>query len=132
MPEKLKSLKLTAVRYPSPRLRKHGLRIGTVRRLPRGVRKKDLVAFDYFDIWLPMVAPSRKLLDGSRVNFTERYLRELRRTTDSRQAILLLAGLAKRYPISIGCYCEDEDLCHRKTLKWVIEAAGAGRWPPKK
>ncbi len=126
------ALKLTAVGYPSPRLKKHGLRIGTVRRLPRGVRKKDLVALDYFDVWLPMVAPSRKLLDGSRVNFTERYLRELRKTTDSRQAILLLAELAKRFPISIGCYCEDENQCHRKTLKRVIEAAAAGRWPQRK
>lgn len=132
MPGRLESLKLITVRYPSPRLKKHGLRIGTVRRLPRGVKKRDLVALDYFDIWLPMVAPSLKLLDGSRVNFTERYKRELRRSTDSRQAVLLLAELAKRFPISIGCYCADESECHRKTLKKVIEDAAAGRWPPKK
>jgi uncharacterized protein YeaO (DUF488 family) len=129
MASKRAHLKLTSIRFPSRRLKQHGLRMGTVRRLPRGVRKKDLVAKGYFDVWFPMVAPSRRLLDGSRANFTKRYLAELKRTTDSRQAIFLLAGLAKAFPISIGCYCQDEERCHRKTLKKVIEAAAAGRWP---
>src|SRR5436190_24157868 len=123
-------LMLRTAQFGSPRRRGEGLRIGTARRTPRGVPKKDWARRDFFDVWFPTVAPSARLLDGTRVNFTDRYLRERRASTEARQGVLVLAQLAKRTPITIGCYCEDESQCHRRTLKGVIELAAVGKWPP--
>lgn len=119
---------LRAVRLGSTRVSGEGLRIGTVRYLPRGVRKGDLARRDYFDVWLPILAPSRELLrglkDGSLAvsRFFARYRREMTET-DARQTILLLAALARRTPIAIGCYCEDESRCHRSVLIELIREA---------
>ena len=121
-------LHLRAVRLGSPRSRDEGLRIGTVRYLPRGVRKTDLAKRDYFDVWLPVLAPSRKLLQkfkaeaGTTDRFFAAYRREMQET-DARQTIELLAALARRTPIAIGCYCEDESHCHRSVLFELIRDA---------
>jgi len=110
------------------RKRGEGLRIGVVRYLPRGVKKQDYARLDYFDVWLPLLAPSKELLKWVHADpaerwptFVERYKREMLNHTDSRQAIQLLAKLAKQTRISIGCYCSDEEHCHRSILRKLIE-----------
>jgi len=124
-------LRLRTFQIGSPVKRGQGLRLGTTRYPPRGVRRERWQVDGYFDLWLPSVAPSRKLLarnlDAKR--FYEAYERELGKAVESRQIVQLLAETAKRTPISIGCYCQDERRCHRSRLKAVIEKAAAGRWP---
>jgi uncharacterized protein YeaO (DUF488 family) len=118
----------------SPRKRGEGLRIGTVRFPPRGVHKEDCARLDFFDVWFPVVAPSHSLMTWAKTHdiagdaaanraFHERYARELETNPAARQSILLLAALAQKTPISVGCFCEDENNCHRSTLKVVIEKA---------
>ena len=115
------------------RKRGEGLRVGVVRYLPRGVKKKDYARLDYFDVWLPLLAPSKELLKWVHVDpterwstFVERYTREMLNHTDSRQAIQLLAKLAQQTRISIGCYCSDEAHCHRSILRKLIKQAMKG------
>src|SRR4051812_23459823 len=130
MPTKLK---LRTFRIGQPAHRGEGLRIGTTRRPPRGVPKSRWQADGHFDVWLPTVAPSPALLrrfrklvidpESSLEPFFEAYEREMSRS-DARQTIALLAALAKRTPIAIGCYCADETRCHRSRLKKLIEEAG--------
>jgi uncharacterized protein YeaO (DUF488 family) len=118
----------------TPRKPGEGLRIGTVRFPPRGVRKEDYARLDFFDVWFPVVAPSRELLAwvkkhdiandaASKRTFQQRYARELESDPAARQSVLLLAALAQQTAISIGCFCEDESNCHRSILKTVIEEA---------
>jgi uncharacterized protein YeaO (DUF488 family) len=106
-----------------------GLRLGTVRYLPRGVKKRDYARFDYFDVWLPALAPSSKLLRWVKNKewnvrtqrvFFARYACEMQVNTDSRQAVQLVAMLGRRTPLSVGCYCSDERLCHRSILLKLI------------
>ena len=115
-------------RAGSPRQRGEGLRIGTVRFLPRGVSKKDYARKNYFDVWLPSLAPSRQLLSrflkaGMPVATFFRQYRTEMEGTEPRQVIRLLAEIAKRTPISICCYCEDERRCHRSVLIELIRKA---------
>jgi uncharacterized protein YeaO (DUF488 family) len=89
---------------------------------------------DYFDVWLPTLAPSRELLKWARSPtntrpfgaFAAKYRRELLGNPDARHALQLLAEVARRMPVSIGCYCEDESQCHRSELFRMIEEAAAG------
>jgi uncharacterized protein YeaO (DUF488 family) len=129
------SIKLKTYRCGSPRKEGEGLRIGTVRFLPRGVKKKDYAGLDYFDVWFPSVAPSRQLLKSVKSKeldrkswdrFMKQYENELYKTSDGRQAVKLLAVIAKEMPIAIGCYCEDEKSCHRSVLKKLIEKEAEG------
>ena len=101
-----------------------------MRLLPRGVRKQDYARRNYFDVWLPnLCPPSRELLSQwksgkiSVAAFFARYRSEMKRT-EPRQLIKLLASLARRTPIAVGCYCEDESCCHRLVLKKLIREAG--------
>lgn len=123
-------LLLRTVQLGSPRQSNDGLRIGAVRFLPRGVPKKDYARLDYFDVWLPTLAPSHELfaqLKATNISFEtffKRYRSEMEKT-DARQTIQLLAEMAQRTPIAVGCYCEDESRCHRSVLRALIrEAAG--------
>jgi uncharacterized protein YeaO (DUF488 family) len=124
-----KALKIRSFQIGSPRRRGEGLRVGTVRFLPRGVLKKDYARLDYFDVWLPALAPSRSLMAWVHCHklaehwqkFAERYEREMAKHTDSRQSLLLIAKLAQNTPISIGCYCIDESCCHRSLLLKLIK-----------
>jgi uncharacterized protein YeaO (DUF488 family) len=107
-----------------------GLRIGTVRFLPRGVPKAEYRARNLFDVWLPTLAPSRSLLRALKAGevrlstFFSRYRSEMN-GTEPRQVIQLVAELARKTPISIGCYCQHEANCHRSVLGDLIrEAAG--------
>ena len=113
-----KALKLRTFCYSDPPKRGEGLRIGTTRRPPRGVTKDYWT--DYFDVWFPVVAPSEKLFRSRPFGFA-RYEREVLGRAESRQAVELLAALALRTPISIGCFCADEEHCHRSYLRRIIE-----------
>lgn len=123
-------LHLRTFRIGDPPKRGAGLRLAATRFLPRGVRKTDYKRLDYFDLWLPTLAPSRTLL-GRRDSklFFERYESELARSTDARQTVLLIAMIAKMTPVSVGCFCADEASCHRRVLARVIRSAAAARWP---
>lgn len=121
------------VRLGEPRARGEGLRIGTVRHLPRGVRKTDYARRNYFDQWLPELAPSAELVSWglsepwtpSRWNrFARRYRAEMKHP-DKRRLIELLAAVSKRTNLSVGYYCEDEAHCHRSLLRQLLADAGA-------
>ena len=122
---------LITFRIGTPRKPREGLRVGTVRFLPRGVKKEDYARLDYFDVWFPLLAPSSELLKWMKgrewpseqvrwSKFKERYTSEMKKT-DARQAIKLLAELARTTQLSIGCYCENESFCHRSILRELIE-----------
>jgi uncharacterized protein YeaO (DUF488 family) len=121
------------VRLGTPRDPAEGLRIGTVRRLPRGVRKEDYTARDYFDVWLPELAPTAELLSWALAepwtpkrwtDFERRYRREMRQPAAQR-LIALLAALSAQTSFSVGCYCEEETRCHRSLLKELLIEQGA-------
>jgi uncharacterized protein YeaO (DUF488 family) len=106
-----------------------GLRIGATRRPPRGVPKSRWERDGYFDVWLPSIAPSQKLIARFKRDFDEpprrraffdSYERELLSNAQGRQTLRLLAKIAERTPISIGCYCADESRCHRSRLYKLI------------
>jgi uncharacterized protein YeaO (DUF488 family) len=102
--------------------RREGLRVGTTRYPPRGVSKSGRKKF--FDVWFPVVAPSAKLLRSKRGTkaFFDAYRRELERPPAS-HGVALLAALAAVTPVSVGCYCADETVCHRGILCTAIKEA---------
>src|SRR5688500_836626 len=116
------------VRLGAPRLPDEGVRIGTVRRPPRGVRKSDFAKRDFFDVWLPELAPSPKLFASARSSdwtpgrwktFASRHLAEMRRP-EARHLIDTLAALSHASNFSVGCYCEDASHCHRSLLRDLL------------
>jgi uncharacterized protein YeaO (DUF488 family) len=120
------------VRLGTPKERAEGLRLGTVRLLPRGVKGQDYAKLNYFDVWLPEVAPSRALVayaqakpwtDARWATFTRRYLSEMHRP-EARRLIALLAALSKQANFSIGCYCESPWRCHRSLLGQLLRDEG--------
>jgi uncharacterized protein YeaO (DUF488 family) len=120
------------VRLGSPRAREEGLRIGTVRRPPRGVRREDIAAKDFYDVWFPNLSPGEALLKEVSPPLDERSWRDFRRKfmaemkqPAARRDLDLLAALSHRANFSIGCYCEDESRCHRSILRMLLEARGA-------
>ena len=124
---------LHVVRLGTPRVREEGLRIGTVRRPPRGVRKEDFAALDYFDVWLPELSPSPDLVswalsdpwtDKRWATFARAYRKQMS-TPESRHLIQLLAAMSHQTNLSVGCYCEDESRCHRALLRELLAEAGA-------
>ena len=123
---------LHIVQLGSPRLPKEGTRIGTVRRPPRGVPKADHARRDYYDTWLPALAPSAALMQQGRAAtseaqwaaFARAYRREMA-APEAAHAIALLAALSREASFSVGCYCEDEARCHRSLLRDLLAAAGA-------
>lgn len=124
-----RTLKLGTFRYGEPPRRGQGLRIGTTRRPPRGATKKEWG--EYFDVWFPVLAPSDALLRRTRQRakfdykrFCASYEKELLGKAETRQAVELLAALALRMPISVGCFCEDESVYHRSHLRKLIERTG--------
>jgi uncharacterized protein YeaO (DUF488 family) len=128
------------VRLGAPRARGEGLRLGTVRRLPRGVRKRDYARRDWFDLWFPDLAPSAALfafararpLEGKRwTMFARRYRREMD-APGARRAIELLARLSHQADFSVGCYCEDERRCHRSVLRKLLAGRGAEMAQPRR
>jgi uncharacterized protein YeaO (DUF488 family) len=124
------ALKLSTFQFETPVKRGQGLRIGVTRRPPRGIRKARYKRDGYFDVWLPAIAPSSKLLsllkgsadDDPKVlkRFFDSYERELLATAEGRQTIKCIAQIAALTHISIGCFCEDESRCHRSSLYRII------------
>ena len=121
------------VRLGDPRSPEEGVRLGTVRRPPRGVRKADYAKRDYFDLWLPGLAPSAQLVSWAQSqplterrwnSFSRRYRAEMRQPA-ARQLISLLAVLSAGTALSVGCYCADESHCHRSLLRDLLVEAGA-------
>jgi uncharacterized protein YeaO (DUF488 family) len=133
---------LRIVRLGSPRSPREGLRLGTVRRPPRGVRASDYAGRDYFDLWLPELAPSAQLVrwflsepvtDRRWTRYARRYRSEMRQG-GPRRLIELLARLSRQADFSVGCYCEREERCHRSILRELLAEQGArlaGRAPAK-
>jgi uncharacterized protein YeaO (DUF488 family) len=123
---------LRVVRLGSPRDPGEGLRIGTVRRPPRGVPKEEFAIRDYYDTWLPELAPSAELVsfaltaetDAEWATFTRRYRKEMS-TPPARHLLGLLAELSHSTSLSVGCYCEDEGRCHRSVLRALLAEQGA-------
>jgi uncharacterized protein YeaO (DUF488 family) len=121
------------VRLGTPRRAGEGLRIGTVRRPPRGVPRAEYAKRDYYDVWLPELAPSAPLVTFALskpftparwASYTRRYRSEMRAPAAQR-LIALLAALSARADFSVGCYCEDERRCHRSLLRELLRADGA-------
>jgi uncharacterized protein YeaO (DUF488 family) len=121
------------VRLGTPRGKQEGLRVGTVRRLPRGVKKTDYAKRDYFDVWLPELAPSTELLSWALsqewtaarwATFSRRYRREMGQPGPSR-LMALLAGLSRTTDFAVGCYCENGERCHRAVLRELLAEADA-------
>jgi uncharacterized protein YeaO (DUF488 family) len=121
------------VRLGTPRLSDEGLRLGTVRRPPRGVRKADYARRDFYDVWVPELAPSPVLFawvkskpftDARWRSYARRYRAEMKRP-EAQRLIALLAALSVRTNLSVGCYCEDASRCHRSLLRELLEEAGA-------
>ena len=120
------------VQLGSPRVSNEGLRIGTVRRPPRGVLKSEFASRNYYDVWLPNLAPSENLLKAGRSAkdetgwryFVKRYRAEMNRPENSR-VLDLLAALSHHANFSVGCYCNDEQHCHRSVLRQLLAERGA-------
>jgi len=116
---------ISAYRYGSPRQPHEGIRIGSARHVPRGVRREDWQRKNYFDRWVPLLAPTAELVSGYRhgkINFSvfsRRYKSQMKKA-ESRQIIELLGAIALFQPISVGCFCEDESRCHRSLLRDLI------------
>jgi uncharacterized protein YeaO (DUF488 family) len=118
---------IRVTRLGNARARGEGLRLGTVRRPPRGVRKADYARRNYYDLWLPELAPSPALIRRAEENwntFVRGYRREMRAPTAQR-LLELLAMLSRDANFSVGCYCEREERCHRSILRELLAERGA-------
>ena len=120
------------VRLGEPRARDEGTRIGTVRRPPRGVPKSEYAARDWYDVWLPNLAPGADTVKSAQAAatpaqwsaFARKYRAEMARP-ENRRVIELLAALSHHASFSVGCYCPDESRCHRSILRALLEESGA-------
>ena len=121
------------VRLGSPRAKGEGLRIGAARRPPRGVKKEEYARLDYYDAWLPELAPSQKVVSWAQSKpwtderwgkFERDYRREMG-VPAAQHLLELLARLSREADFSVGCYCEDEARCHRSILKKLLLEHGA-------
>ncbi len=123
---------LAIVRLGSPRLPDEGLRIGTVRRPPRGVPKSEFASQHWYDVWFPNLAPSSETMKQGQAAetptqwaaFGKQYKAEMAQPA-ARHDLALLAALSHTTNLSVGCYCEQESRCHRAILKELLVAAGA-------
>ncbi len=126
-------MSVSVVRLGSPRKQNEGLRLGTVRRPPRGVPKSDFARLDFYDLWMPDLAPSAELVsfaqhsngdEKSWKTFDRRYRAEMKKPEPAR-LLDLLAALSHQTNFSVGCYCEDERRCHRSILRKLLTERGA-------
>jgi uncharacterized protein YeaO (DUF488 family) len=120
------------VRLGTPRLRGEGLRIGTVRRPPRGVPKSQFAEQNWYDVWFPTLAPSLETMKQAQAAqtpaqwnaFVRKYKAEMK-SLDAQHALDLLAAMSRDSDFSVGCYCEDESHCHRSILRELLTERGA-------
>jgi uncharacterized protein YeaO (DUF488 family) len=120
------------VRLGTPRAPGEGLRIGTVRHPPRGVKTSEYGSGDWFDVWYPNLAPATETIKLARGAETprdwQRFVRQYRKemaTPEASRTLDLLAALSHSADFSVGCYCEDESHCHRSILRALLEERGA-------
>jgi uncharacterized protein YeaO (DUF488 family) len=120
------------VQLGSPRAPGEGLRLGTVRRPPRGVPREEFARRDFYDVWLPNLAPSAELMAEGRAAvddkdwaaFRRRYLAEMKQP-DPSHLLDALAALSHQTAFAVGCYCENEQRCHRSLLRELLAERGA-------
>jgi uncharacterized protein YeaO (DUF488 family) len=120
------------VRLGTKRAAGEGTRLGTVRRPPRGVARKDFARQDWYDVWFPLLAPSPATLklglaaetESQWATFARKYRAEMRVPAAS-QALDVLAALSRHANFSVGCYCENESRCHRSLLRALLAERGA-------
>lgn len=123
---------IAVVRLGTPRTADEGLRLGTVRRPPRGVPKTQFAQRDFYDVWLPNLAPSQELLtfalqaqdERTWKTFERRYRAEMKEP-DAARVLDLLAALSHQTSFAVGCYCENEERCHRFILRALLAERGA-------
>lgn len=120
------------VRLGSPRLPDEGLRLGTVRRPPRGVPKAEFASRDFYDVWQPLLSPSAELVAEAKAAEDEKAWEVFRRKFKAEmnhpaasQLLDLLAALSHQTSMAVGCYCEVEAHCHRSVLRELLQARGA-------
>ena len=125
-------MSIRVVRLGEPRTPREGLRLGTVRRPPRGVRKEQYSSLDFFDVWLPDLAPSAPLVswalsqpwtDKRWAKYERAYRSEMKKPAAAR-LISLLAALSQQSDLSVGCYCENPSRCHRSLLGELLRDQG--------
>ena len=120
------------VRLGSPRGEGEGLRIGTVRRPPRGVRKEEYASKNIYDVWFPNLSPSEALLkegqaaddEKSWLTFKRKFLAEMK-SPEASKDLDLFAALSHQTNLAMGCYCKDESRCHRSILRELLVKRGA-------
>jgi len=120
------------LRLGTDRVEGEGLRIGTVRRPPRGVPKADFASQNWYDVWFPNLSPSPETMkfgknvttDREWLAFEKKYRAEMA-TPENSRTLELLAALSHQTNFSVGCYCEDEARCHRSVLKKLLIEKGA-------
>ena len=120
------------VRLGSPRNSGEGIRLGTVRRPPRGVPKSEFAKRDFYDVWLPALSPSQQLVtfalkakdERSWKTFVRKFRKEMR-DPDASRLLDLLAAMSHQTDFSLGCYCENEERCHRSVLRALLDERGA-------
>ena len=125
-------MSIRIVRLGSERAPDEGLRIGTVRRPPRGVPKTEFASQNWYDVWYPNLAPTPETMklgqdaqtDKDWAAFTKRYRSEMAET-DASRSLDLLAAMSRHGSFSVGCYCEDESRCHRSVLRALLAERGA-------
>lgn len=121
-------MSIRVVRLGTARGKDEGLRVGTVRRPPRGVKRERLAADNWYDVWLPQLAPSAELVKvaqaGDWSKFQRSYRREMAEPENAR-LLALLAALSQQTNFSVGCYCADESRCHRSILRQLLRENGA-------
>lgn len=126
---------LRIVRLGTPRAAGEGLRIGTVRRPPRGVPKAEFTSQNWYDVWYPNLAPTAETMalgqaaqasgsDKDWAAFRKKYLSEMAEA-DASRSLDLLAALSHQANMSVGCYCENESRCHRSLLRELLTTRGA-------
>lgn len=123
---------IRVIRLGTPRAADEGLRIGTVRRPPRGVPKAEFARRDWYDVWYPNLAPSLETMKLAQqaetpaewAAFARKYRAEMAET-DAAHSLDLLAALSHTASFSVGCYCEDENHCHRSLLRALLQKRGA-------
>lgn len=120
------------VQLGTPRNAREGLRLGTVRRPPRGVAKADFAKLNYYDVWFPNLSPTAGLVkealgaedERAWAVFVRKFRKEMSEAERSRD-LDLLAALSHQTNFSIGCYCENEARCHRSVLRELLVERGA-------
>jgi uncharacterized protein YeaO (DUF488 family) len=126
------AMSIRIVRLGTPRAKDEGLRLGTVRRPPRGVPKSEFARRDFYDTWLPNLSPSAPLMAEGQAAHDEKTWAAFKRkfhaemkAPDASRVLDLLAALSHQTSFALGCYCEDENHCHRSVLRELLAQRGA-------